>query len=39
MGQGHLFTMAVTVVIWLGIFFYLMRIERKVSALEQDQQS
>jgi len=30
--------MAVTLVVWIGIFFYLRRVERKVSELEQDQQ-
>lgn len=38
MEQGHLYTMAVTLVVWAGIFAYLLRVERKVAALEQDQQ-
>jgi CcmD family protein len=39
MGAGHLYTMAVTLVIWAGIFAYLLRVERKVDALEKDGQS
>jgi CcmD family protein len=39
MGPGHLYTMAVTLVIWVGIFAYLLRVERKVSELEGDNPS
>jgi CcmD family protein len=33
--MGHISVMAVTLVIWVGIFCYLWRIERKVRDLEQ----
>jgi CcmD family protein len=39
MGPGHLYTMFVTLVVWVGIFAYLRRMERKVNDLEQDPQS
>jgi hypothetical protein len=39
MGPGHLYTLAVTLVVWLGVCAYLWRVERKVDALEQDPQS
>ena len=39
MGPGHLYTMRVTLVVWIGVIVYLLRIERKVDALELDQTS
>jgi CcmD family protein len=36
--MGHYFTLAVTLVIWAGIFFYLLRVERKVRELERDEE-
>lgn len=36
MGPGHLYTLAVTLVVWAGIVLYLLRVERKVAALERE---
>lgn len=33
--MGHYFFMAVTLVIWIGLFFYLRRVEAKVERLER----
>lgn len=36
--MGHLFTLAVTLVVWAGVFAYLLRVEREVRRLERDEQ-
>jgi CcmD family protein len=33
--MGHIHTLAVVLVIWIGLFLYLWRVERKVSELEK----
>lgn len=34
--QGNLWVAAVNVIIWSGIFFYLLSIERKIARLENN---
>ena len=33
--DGNYVAMAVTLVVWIGLFFYLMRLDRKVTRLEE----
>ncbi len=33
--DGNYVAMAVTLVVWIGLFFYLMRLDRKVKRLEE----
>jgi CcmD family protein len=33
--DGNYIALAVTLVIWLGLFFFLMRLDRKVKELEE----
>jgi CcmD family protein len=33
--MGQYFTLAVTLVVWAGLFFYLRRIDKKVTELEE----
>jgi hypothetical protein len=33
--MGNYFTLAVTLVVWAGLFFYLRRVDQKVDALEE----
>jgi hypothetical protein len=35
--MGNTFTLAVTLVVWAGLFFYLRRIEKKVTDLEDSE--
>lgn len=36
MGHGLIYVMAVNIVIWIGIVFYLFTLDRKVKKLEQE---
>ena len=36
MGNGLIFVMAVNIVIWIGIVFYLFSLDRKIKELEQE---
>ena len=36
MGHGLIYVMAVNIVIWVGIVFYLFTLDRKVKHLEQE---
>jgi CcmD family protein len=33
--MGHYYTLAVTLVVWAGLFFYLRRVDQKVNHLEE----
>jgi CcmD family protein len=33
--QGNYVVLAVTLVVWIGLFFYVMRLDKKVKKLEE----
>jgi CcmD family protein len=35
--MGVYYTLAVTLVIWIGLFLYLLRLDRRIGELERDQ--
>ncbi len=36
MGDGLIYVMAVNIVIWIGIVFYLFNLDRKIKQLDQE---